>query len=304
MNANDVIESYVRDVARCLPRSKRNDVAFELRALLAEELAAKAQAAGRAPDKPMAMELIKGFGRPAEVAGRYHQRPAVIDPSDTHHFLIWSLAGAVSIGVLAAMNPAKEHGGDDLLLKWLGALVIVFALIGWWRRRDPQTMRWKPKHGHDWMPRGLSVLAFVSTILFQVFPYAAPQTFVRVMFFGRIPSHGVELSDSFAQGPHRVATLTTFILLGVLYAVTTVHGGWRPWTNKASIVLYAALGLLLGAHGGLARQGLVFASTKANEVAAPIFGVVGAVALLSAFYGIYKEWVRITPAPAMERRLS
>ncbi len=303
MNANDVIESYVRDVVRCLPRQKRNDVAFELRALLAEELAAKAQAASRSPDKSLAMELLKGFGRPAEVAGRYHQRPAVIDPADTHHFLIWSLAGALSIAVLAAMSRDSGWDSGDLLLRWLGALVIVFALIGWWRRRDPQTMRWKPKHGQDWMPRGLSALAFVSTLVFQVFLYAAPQTFVRVMFLGAIPADGVELADTFAQGPHRAATMLVFILLGVLYAVTTVHGGWRPWTNKASIVLYAALGLLLGAHGGLARQGMVFASSKANEVAAPIFGVVGAVALLSAFYGIYKEWVRITPAPATERRL-
>ena len=55
MNANDVIESYVRDVGYCLPRGKRNDVAFELRALLGDELAAKAQAAGRAPDKAMVM---------------------------------------------------------------------------------------------------------------------------------------------------------------------------------------------------------------------------------------------------------
>ena len=31
MNANDVIESYVTDVAEKLPRKQRNDVAFELR---------------------------------------------------------------------------------------------------------------------------------------------------------------------------------------------------------------------------------------------------------------------------------
>src|SRR5262245_8316293 len=66
MNANEVIESYVCDVARSLPRDKRNDVAFELRALLADELAAKAQAAGRAPDEAMAMDLLQRFGRPAD----------------------------------------------------------------------------------------------------------------------------------------------------------------------------------------------------------------------------------------------
>ena len=38
MNANDVIECYVNEVAVQLPRAQRNDVAFELRALLQEEL--------------------------------------------------------------------------------------------------------------------------------------------------------------------------------------------------------------------------------------------------------------------------
>jgi hypothetical protein len=46
MNANDLIDSYVADVARLLSRKQRDDVAFELRALLAEELDAKAEAAG------------------------------------------------------------------------------------------------------------------------------------------------------------------------------------------------------------------------------------------------------------------
>lgn len=302
MNAHEVIESYVRDVGRYLPRGKRNDVAFELRALLGEELAAKAKSESRAPDRSMAMALLNGFGRPAEVAGRYHKRPAVIDPADTHHFLIWSLAGAVSIAVLAGMSQDSGWDSGDLLLRWLGALVIVFGLIGWWRRHHPEAMRWKPKHGHDWMPRGLAALAFVSTLVFQVFLYAAPQTFVRVMFLGAIPADGVELADAFARSPHRAATMATLILLAGMYAATIVHGGWRPWSNRASIVLYAALGLLLGAHGGLARQGLVFASPKANEVSAPIFGLVGALALLSAFYGMYKEWARITPAPALEHQ--
>lgn len=38
MTPNDVIDSYVADVALKLPRAQRNDVAFELRALLREEV--------------------------------------------------------------------------------------------------------------------------------------------------------------------------------------------------------------------------------------------------------------------------
>ena len=126
MNANEVIEYYVRDVARHLPRSKRNDVAFELRALLGDELAAKSQAEGRAPDTVMAMDLLARFGRPADAAQRYHERPPIIEPADTHHFLIWAIAGAVIISVPALIG---THVGVDvgLLLKWLGALVIVLG---------------------------------------------------------------------------------------------------------------------------------------------------------------------------------
>lgn len=65
-----MIESHVRDVARHLPRAKRNDVAFELRELLHDELAGRAAAAEREPDRELVMEILAGFGRPGEAAAR------------------------------------------------------------------------------------------------------------------------------------------------------------------------------------------------------------------------------------------
>ena len=95
MDANEILESYVRDVADCLPRARRGDVASELRSLLAEELAGRAQESGRPPDRAMAMAMLQAFGRPAEYAQRYHARPALVEGADNHHFLIWALGGAV-----------------------------------------------------------------------------------------------------------------------------------------------------------------------------------------------------------------
>ena len=80
MNANDLIESYVIDVAVQLPRKQRNDVAFELRALLNEGLQDKAEAAGRHVDATMATEFLRAFGRPADVAARYRPTLTIIDP--------------------------------------------------------------------------------------------------------------------------------------------------------------------------------------------------------------------------------
>ncbi|HZW07444.1 MAG TPA: hypothetical protein VFF65_09990 [Phycisphaerales bacterium] len=308
MNADDVIESYVRDVARYLPRGKRNDVAFELRALLGDELAAKAQAAGRAPDKAMALELLTGFGRPAEAAGRYHQRPAVIDPTDTHHFLIWSLAAAVIVAVLARTSWAGAVGAGGLFLQCLGALAVVFALKGWWRRRRPGALGWRPGRGQDWMPRGLAVLAMTATLIFPVFMYAAPQTFVQVMFVGTLPTSGVALTEAFSQSGLRVATMTFLVLLAAMYAAIAVQGGGRPWTGWASVVLHGGLGLLLVAHAAPAeplagRESVpVFQSAGSNTVATPIFGAVGAMLVLCALYDAYREWWRVSPAPALEKR--
>lgn len=308
MNGNEVIDSYVRDVARYLPRGKRNDVAFELRALLGDELTAKAQASGRAPDKTMAIELLKGFGRPAEAAERYHQRPAVIDPTDTHHFLIWSLAAAVTVSVLSRATLAGAMSGSGLFLQCLGALVVVFALMGWWRRCHPGALGWRPKLGPDWMPRGLAMLALVATLIFPVFMYAAPQTFVRVMFLGTLGTSGVELTEAFSDSPLRGATMMLLFLLPVMYAAIIVQGGGRAWTGWMSVVLHGGLGLLLVAHAAPteAQSGpepfSIFQSARSNIVAMPIFCSVGAMLVLSAFYDAYREWARINPAPALETR--
>lgn len=312
MNASNVIDSYVRDVARYLPRAKRNDVAFELRALLGDELTAKAHAAGRAPDKAMAMELLKSFGRPAEAAARYHQRPAVIDPTDTHHFLIWTLAAAVTVSVLSSMSLAGVINAARLFLQCLGTLVILFALMGWWRRRQPGTPGWRPKRGPDWMPRRLAVLALTGTLIFPVFMYAAPQTFVQVMFLGTLPTSGVELTQAFSQSGLRGAALTLLILLAAMYAVIFVQGGGKPWLGWTSVVLHGGLGLLIVAHAA-PQSGLhetlpgtaaaaIFQSARSNTIAMPIFGAVGALLVLCALYDAYREWWRVSPAPALEVR--
>ncbi len=306
MNAQEVIESYVRDVAKCLPRKKRNDVAFELRSLLSDELSAKAQAAGRAPDKAMAMELLKGFGRPAVAAARYHERPALIDATDTHRFLIWAMAGLITLIVLAAQRPRGTVDVGGVLLQWLGVLVIAFGVIGWWRRRNPNAMGWTPSRGQDWMPRWLAAVALVATVVFPVFMYCAPQTFVRLAFFGAFAPECVQMTDAFAQSWQRVLTIATLALLAVIHGAELVMGGRREWTGWLSVVTNGLLGVMLLSHSAPMSAGggetiRIFESPTSNGVAMPIFGSVGAFMVLCAFYELYRERSRITPAPMAAR---
>ena len=125
MNANDLIESYVTDVAVRLPRKQRNDVAFELRALLKEELQAKAEATGRDADAAMATELLHAFGRPVDVAARFdhhrsgdhlgnHRDPFPLVARPAGRGLRYRLVGpppmATNLGVEAAGGRSNSRG--------------------------------------------------------------------------------------------------------------------------------------------------------------------------------------------------
>lgn len=290
--ATEVIESYVRDVAGYLPRAKRNDVAFELRALLHDELAAKAAAEGRSPDRAMAMELLAGFGRPAEAAARYHPRPSLIDPADNHDFLIWAVVGAI---VFQAAQP-----GDRLAaLHWVGVVFLFFSLAAWWRRRRPEArFSWRPSRGPypgvaGWWS---TLLPGLATLVFPFAMYLAPRSWWESVSFGTMPSGGLELSEAFLGSSLRAVTLFALGLVVAIYFAAARAGGWRGWSRRGLMAANLLVGLLLAGH---ARPGLeVFASPLANSVAAPIFGGVGGAMLLLCFYDLYREWARVEPAPS------
>lgn len=301
MNAHDVIESWVRDVAGRLPRARRNDVACELRALLADELDGRARAEGRAPDRAMAMDLLKGFGTPAQAAGRYHDRPAIIDPTDSHHFVIWALGGAVVMGVHGLLN-GPGSVDQDLFLIWLGILVVIFAAMAWWRRRRPGQMHWKPSPGPDRPRPALALLAMSATLAFPVFMYAAPQTFVQVMFLGQIADSGVALTEVFRGSWQRIVTLALLVLSAALYGAEMRLGSGQAGMRWASIVLQAGLSLMMLLHAApmIAPSGESFSPfvlDAANATSAPFFRAVGGLFILSALYDLYRQWSRVRPEP-------
>lgn len=299
MNASEVIESYVRDTAACLPRAMRNDVAFELRELLGDELAAKAEAEGRAADKAMALDLLKRFGRPAEAARRYHERPAIIDPADTHHFLIWSLAGAVGLGVLSILDTKGELEHGDLFLQWIGILTLFFGLAGWWRRRNPGKLGWTPNRGAEYVSLTAGLVSAAMTLIFPAFMYAAPERFVETAFLGAFPGRVAALTEAFANSPLRWATLALLVASAVYYLVTGLRRGYQGWALWAGLALNTLLGAAFLAHGAPGEP-TVFVLPAANAVALPIFPALGALFLAGALYNAYRLWARINPAPMLK----
>ena len=299
MNVHDVIESYVRDVARFLPRAMRNDVALELRELLHDELAARASAAGTVADRAMAMALLRDFGRPAQVAARYKPRNPLIDPEDNHNFVIWTVAGIIGISAI------KGDAAPDVL-HWLGTMVVVFALIGWGRRHQVAgTFAWRPR-AQDLPARGGRWLALLSAVGLAVFPlavYVSPQACWDLATHGKGVAGGLLQTPEFLGSWQRAATIGWLLLLIANYLVVAVQDGWKRWNRQLSIAGHVGLGLMLLAHAVpmvtlVDREPIaIFVAAGADAVARPWFGFAGAVTFLSALYAMYQEWVRVEPAP-------
>ena len=150
MEPQVIIENYVNDVAAHLPRKVRNDIGFELGALLAEQLTAAAAEAGRTADEALAIQVVRGFGSPVEVAARY-RAPAleIIEPRHSSAFIKLSVA---CVAVQWALTLPAVFGSRTTFAQWwlswgfgafawVGWLVIWFGIVAWARRRtiaDPE----------------------------------------------------------------------------------------------------------------------------------------------------------------------
>jgi hypothetical protein len=247
MNANDLIEAYVTDVAVQLPRKQRNDVAFELRELLNEELQGKAEAAGRGADAAMATELLRAFGRPADVAARYRPTLTIVDPADGHKFLRATVIGLAiiwSLGLWEHLRQPIDSGRDFLSvlgqwwwaivgtvipsLWWPGVLVVGFGLASWVRRRWPQTSEWKPRSG-DLTPgsRAGMVMGLVG-ILCGSFVLIDPRWLLDVFWGGRAAPAAYEAltyTDTFLQ--RQAPFLLGLILVNIPLFIAVIVKGRR-----------------------------------------------------------------------------
>lgn len=242
MDARTVIESYVRDVTRRLPRQTQADVALELRALLTEELAARA--AGGPASEAMAIELVRSFGAPGEVAARYRPAAPLIDAADTRPFLTWAIVGALVLAALAPLThpTGAKDAATTAILAWLGLLLLVFATRAWARRNWPALVAWRPRDP-DKVSRAGS-LALVAVIALGAVCYGAPAWVAAQFTGGPVPAWMARV----AYAPDFQAARLPWLLLlwggqALLLAWLAFAGRWRPLTRRID----AGLGLAVSA---------------------------------------------------------
>ena len=309
MNANDVIESYVTDVALQLPRKQRNDVAFELRALIDEGLQDKAEASGRAIDAAMATEFLNAFGRPADVAARYRPTLTIIDPEDGHAFLRATLIGLAIIWVLGLLErlgqPIDSAGGllgvlgqwwgSTVIpsLWWPGVLVVGFAGAAWSRRRWPQASPWKPR-ACDRIHGGRTALVMgIVGIACGAYTLVHPRWLLDYFWDGHAaPSAYAALTyaDPFLRS--QAPWLLALILLNIpMHIAVIVQGRWTPRMRS----MQTALALITCAvMAWTVADGPVFSTPVSDRTVKSFLVLIIAVTLVDM---AIKRYRRVEPTP-------
>lgn len=309
MNANDVIESYVHDVAMRLPRRQRNDVAFELRALLNEELQARAESAGRGADASMATEFLRAFGRPADVATRYRPAPNLIDPADAHVFLRVALIGLAAIwglGLLLHLREPVASAGDALRLLghwwggtvasslwWLGLLVAGFGVAAWVRRRWPRTAEWSPREPGRVQGGRVALALGLAGALFGLFVLLEPRWVLDVFWGGRAAPAAYDAltyTEAFRgrQGPVLLALIALDTLL---LAVALVQGRWSATLRRIGI---ASSLVMCAAMAWTVLDGPVFMAAASDRMVKFFLVLIAAVTLIDMGVKLYRG---VRPAP-------
>ena len=256
-----LIESYVLDVTRRLPRRMRNDVAFELRALLSESVRDRAADAGRAPDEAMALQIVREFGQPEDVAARYHPPgDPIIPPSQTNGFAWASLigvalqwAGSLPLALSGQLFPnAPESGRIGVwwtsyglgAFWWPGFLVTVMMAAVWVRRTWPaKPAAWAPaaKFDRDHINRPVMMLGL---------GLALCGIAMWVLIAWIVTTQDSPFSRALALDPAFMATRAPTVLLlwasGIaLMVVLIVEGRWRSLTRRVDMWSKVAACLLL-----------------------------------------------------------
>jgi hypothetical protein len=302
---DDLIEAYVGDVVKRLPGRQRSDVGFELRALLGEELRGRAGDAGRAPDEPMTIDLLRGFGHPEEVALRYHPPgPPIIPPQHSRAF-----AWATAIGVALQWSVSLPLAAGSGVYNWVGAWWTSYGLGAFWwpgflvsvmmvaafvRQRWPAGLdQWTPRSvDRDHVNRPL-YMAGLGLALMGV------ALWVLLAWWSITNQGSSHIAKVFEFDADFIATRAPVVLLYWAAAISLlvlviVEGRWRPLTRNLDTALKLACVVMLA---WIVLAGRVFVQEASNN------GVEGAMALLAIVLAIQAGWSlwrgRAMRAPAL-----
>jgi hypothetical protein len=260
----NLIDKYIAEVGKHLPRKNRMDIEAEIRSTLEDMLDERMQASGaRGPaDEATVIALLKEYGSPREVAGKYKTHQYLIGPRLLPIFemvvkIVFAVFASVSlIGLGVSLYKTGLTGPEfvSALGEWLGGLfsgliaafgniVLVFAIIERTQAAnelEKEFQEWDPKElqsepDPDQISRGDNIATIIFTVLGLVLLNLYPNL-LAVGFFS---------SDTWVSFPVLTETFFRFLpwinIMGLLQIVFSGYmlsqRSWTPATRVANILV-------------------------------------------------------------------
>jgi hypothetical protein len=296
MNIDAMIDAYVQDVVQLIPRKQRKDVALELRGLVCEELQSRAASQGSALDMEIALQGLRAFGRPQDVAARYFEPWVIIPQTETRKFGFAALIGALVLVALSPLNDAATRSSQltIAIFAWLGALVFYFAVRSFVdRRRRNGANLWVPSE-RDSVSRS-GALLIIAVIGLGMVAYGAPGWLFSQLSRGRSLPAWLEYDHVF----HAVRLPVLFFLWGcqaVLFAVLAIRRRWNTVLRRVDLGL--EIGVALALIWFLAA-GRVFIEDAPNRVALSALSTFALLVFIDVGIKLYRGVSRIPPPDAL-----
>ena len=304
----NLIDRYITEVGKHLPRKNRQDIQRELRSTLEDMLADRSEATGQPVDEAMTVALLKEYGSPQKVADGYLPKRYLVGPRLYPFFLmVTQIVVTVLFFVFLALMAVSLYrtglSGAEFLsavskfamsfitgsITALGYIVIAFAIIdrsmsaqqvaaeleeersAW----DPQSLAREPDPDQVKPAELIFAILFLllGLALFNLYPQWVGAWFMIDGAWTHIPM----LAPAFFT---YLPWINLLILLEIgLHLVLLRRGSWGLGTRLANIVLNLA-GILLAA-AMLAGPALVelnpaaFAGTPLADVTQTLSWVFG-----------------------------
>lgn len=143
----NLLDRYVAEIGKGLPRKNRADIETEIRSTLQDMLDERSTRTGKPADEAMITELLKEYGAPAKVAASYRGPQYIVGPK---MFPFFELVLKIVLTVLVAVSLAgfgisfvSHNSGPEFIQalgKWaaqlygalisaFGSIVLVFAIL-------------------------------------------------------------------------------------------------------------------------------------------------------------------------------
>jgi len=131
----NLIDRYVTEVGKYLPRKNRLDIEAELRSTLEDMLDDRSQQTGIPADDELATELLQEYGSPRKVAATYQTHPYLIGPgmfriyTQVLKYVLFAVTLGLTIATVVSLIGSNQTGLEALKTVGEFAVSLISAAI-------------------------------------------------------------------------------------------------------------------------------------------------------------------------------